>query len=146
MHPWALDKRWIYRCDGLVVDPCAHRLECEGQTRRVEPKVYTVLLTLLEHAGEVVDKEALLTAAWGHRHVTPGVLSHTISQLRQALGDSAAQPRYIATVHTLGYCFVGEVQRQPRPNPLLTELSLAERSARNMDIPAHRFRPRLVVR
>lgn len=105
---------WLYQCNDVVVDPCAHRLERDGQIRLVEPKAYAVLLTLLAQAGDVVDKTTLLDMAWGHRHVTPGVLSHAISQLRHAMGDSALHPRYIATVHTIGYSFVGEVQRRPR--------------------------------
>lgn len=124
MHPSELDDHWYYQCDGIAVDPCAHRLECDGQVRPVEPKAYTVLLTLLEQAGNVVDKNTLLDAAWGHRNVTPGVLSHSISQLRHALGDSALHPRYIATVHTMGYRFVGQVHRRPRPLQVLTEPAL----------------------
>jgi DNA-binding winged helix-turn-helix (wHTH) protein len=114
MSPSEPDHRWLYQCDDIVVDPCAHRLERDGQDRPVEPKAYAVLVTLLQQADDVVDKMALLDAAWGHRHVTPGVLSHAISQLRHALGDSALHPRYIATVHTIGYRFIGEVQRRPR--------------------------------
>ncbi|MGC1551043.1 MAG: winged helix-turn-helix domain-containing protein [Rhodanobacter sp.] len=116
-----LDDHWFYQCDGIVVDPCAHRLERDGQAMPVEPKAYAVLVALLEQAGNVVDKDTLLDAAWGHRHVTPGVLSHAISQLRHALGDSALHPRYIATVHTMGYRFMGEVHRRPRPTQVLTE-------------------------
>jgi DNA-binding winged helix-turn-helix (wHTH) protein len=116
-----LDDQWLYQCDGIVVVPCAHRLEHDGQARPVEPKVYTVLVTLLEQAGNVVDKDTLLDAAWGHRCVTPSVLSHAISQLRHALGDSARHPRYIATVHTIGYRFIGEVQRRSRLAPAPTE-------------------------
>ena len=109
-HP---DCGWIYQCDDLVVEPRAHRLERAGSPISVEPKAYAVLVVLLQQAGEVVSKDTLLDAAWGHRHVTPGVLTRVISHLRHALGDCAAQPRYIATVHSLGYRFVGEVHRTP---------------------------------
>lgn len=109
-HP---DCGWIYQCDDLVVDPRAHRLERAGSPISVEPKAYAVLVVLLQQAGEVVGKDTLLDAAWGHRHVTPGVLTRVISHLRHALGDCASQPRYIATVHSLGYRFIGEVHRIP---------------------------------
>ncbi|KLD65071.1 winged helix-turn-helix domain-containing protein [Dyella japonica] len=109
-HP---DCGWIYQCDDLVVEPRAHRLERAGSPISVEPKAYAVLVVLLQQAGEVVGKDTLLDAAWGHRHVTPGVLTRVISHLRHALGDCAAQPRYIATVHSLGYRFIGEVHRIP---------------------------------
>lgn len=102
---------WIYRFDDVLVAPHAHRLERAGKDIAVEPKAYKVLVALLEQAGDVVDKDALLDAGWGHRHVTPGVLSRVVAQLRHALGDSAGKPRYIATVHSLGYRFIGNVQR-----------------------------------
>ena len=109
-HP---DCGWIYQCDDIVVEPRAHRLERAGTSISVEPKAYAVLVVLLQQAGEVVGKDTLLDAAWGHRHVTPGVLTRVISQLRHALGDCATQPRYIATVHSLGYRFIGDVHRMP---------------------------------
>lgn len=107
------DTDWIYQCDDIVVEPRAHRLARAGVALSVEPKAFAVLVVLLQQAGEVVGKEALLDAAWGHRHVTPGVLTRVISQLRHTLGDCAGSPRYIATVHTLGYRFIGDVQRTP---------------------------------
>ena len=109
-HP---DCGWIYQCDDIVVEPRAHRLERAGTSISVEPKAYAVLVVLLQQAGEVVGKDTLLDAAWGHRHVTPGVLTRVISQLRHALGDRAAHPRSIATVHSLGYRFIGDVHRMP---------------------------------
>jgi DNA-binding winged helix-turn-helix (wHTH) protein len=79
----------------------------------VEPKAYMLLLTLLRHAGEMVSKDALLDSVWGHRQVTTGVLNRVVSQLRRTLGDSSVRPRYIATVHSLGYRFICEVQYTP---------------------------------
>ena len=109
------DSGWIYQCDDIVVEPRAHRLERAGVALQVEPKAYAVLTALLQQAGDVVSKDELLDAAWGHRHVTPGVLSRAISQLRRALGDCAARPHYIATVHSLGYRFIGDVRRTAAP-------------------------------
>jgi DNA-binding winged helix-turn-helix (wHTH) protein len=105
------DIGWIYQCDDIVVEPRAHRLVRAGVALSVEPKAFAVLVVLMQQAGEVVGKDELLDAAWGHRHVTPGVLTRVISQLRHSLGDCAGSPRYISTVHTLGYRFIGDVQR-----------------------------------
>lgn len=114
---------WIYHCDDIVVEPRAHRLERAGVSISVEPKAYAVLVVLLQQAGDVVGKNDLLDAAWGHRHVTPGVLTRVISQLRHSLGDCANDPRYIATVHSLGYRFIGDVQRVAvTPLPPSTEV------------------------
>lgn len=105
----------IYRCGDIVVEPRAHLLLRDAQPVPVEPKAYAVLLVLLERAGELVDKNALLDTVWGHRNVTPAVLSRVISQLRRALGDCAVHPHLIATVYCLGYRFIGPVQAFTAP-------------------------------
>lgn len=102
-----------YQFDNILVEPAAHRLERDGRPLPVEPKAYMLLLTLLRHAGEMVSKDTLLDSVWGHRHVTTGVLNRVVSQLRRTLGDSSVQPRYIATVHSLGYRFICQVRCTP---------------------------------
>lgn len=119
------DSGWIYQCDDIVIEPRAHRLERGGVELSVEPKAYAVLVALLQQAGDVVSKDDLLDAAWGHRHVTPGVLTRAISQLRHVLDDCPAHPRYIATVHSLGYRFIGEVRRMASPTALRESASHA---------------------
>ena len=100
-----------YRFGGIVVDTSAHTLTRDGQRQAVEPKAFAVLLVLLEHADELVGRDRLLDAVWGHRHVTPGVLTRAIAQLRAALDDHPHEPRFIQTQHALGYRFIGELER-----------------------------------
>ena len=77
----------------------------------VEPKAHAVLLQLLSHAGEAMERERLLDTVWGHRHVTPSVLNRIVAQLRRALGDDASNPRYIQTLHGRGYRFMVQPER-----------------------------------
>lgn len=107
------EQDWIYAFGDVEVELRAHRLSRGGHAVAVEPKAYAVLVALLARAGEAVERDELLDLVWGHRHVTPGVLNRCIAQLRKALGDGTDQPRYIQTVHTLGYRFIGEVRRLP---------------------------------
>lgn len=106
-----------YRFDGIVVDAAAHTLTRDGQPQAIEPKAFAVLLVLLRHADELVGRDQLLDSVWGHRHVTPGVLTRAIAQLRAALDDHPHEPRFIQTQHALGYRFIGELQREPVPGP-----------------------------
>ncbi len=106
---------WIYLCEDILLEPVAHRLERAECPILLEPKAYAVLVMMVENAGLLIEKNMLLDAVWGHRNVTPGVLSRVISQLRRALGDSAEHPHLIATVYCLGYRFIGEVHRQAIP-------------------------------
>nr|WP_280921068.1 winged helix-turn-helix domain-containing protein [Frateuria flava] len=75
----------------------------------LEPKAYAVLLQFLDRPGELIRHDDLLERVWGHKYVTAATLSRVISQLRQRLGDEAAEPRYIQTVHGLGYRLVAPV-------------------------------------
>lgn len=106
----------IYRFDDVVVDVGAHRVTLAGAERSLEPKAFAVLTALVENAGTALERDALLDRVWGHRHVTPNVLNRVVAQLRKALGDDAEHPRYIQTLHSLGYRFIAQVERDdPQP-------------------------------
>jgi predicted ATPase/DNA-binding winged helix-turn-helix (wHTH) protein len=79
------------------------------QLLSLPPKPLAVLVYLVAHAGHVVTKAALLEAVWPDAVVTEGVLKTYLGQIRQAMGERAKTPRYIATVHRLGYRFIAPV-------------------------------------
>ncbi|GAA3929452.1 hypothetical protein GCM10022229_23920 [Luteimonas lutimaris] len=99
-----------YRFGDVVVDASAHTLVRGGAPQPLEPKAFAVLLALLRRPGELIGRDDLLDRVWGHRHVTPGVLTRAIAQLRHALDDDSHNPRYIQTRHALGYCFIGVLE------------------------------------
>jgi len=110
-----------YRFGEVVVDVGAHTITRAGTVEPVEPKAFAVLLVLLRHADQLVLRDTLLDEVWGHRHVTPNVLTRAIAQLRAALGDHPHQPLYIQTQHALGYRFIGELIRDPEACPPAAE-------------------------
>jgi DNA-binding winged helix-turn-helix (wHTH) protein/predicted ATPase len=73
---------------------------------RLTPKSLSVLWTLVAHAGEVVTKDELFRAVWPDTAVSDAALTSCIQELRQALRDSARQPRYIQTLHRRGFRFL----------------------------------------
>jgi hypothetical protein len=80
------------------------------------------LWLLARQAGQVVPKAVLLDTVWADTAVSEGVLTVCLTTLRQALGEDAKQPRYLATVHRLGYRFVapvtaGVAAAPPEPRP-----------------------------
>ena len=85
-----------------------HAVWRQGREHLLEPRAWAVLMTLMQHKGELVAHNALLDAVWGHRHVSPGVLSRCIAQVRAALGDNARRPSFIQTIHGEGYRFFAE--------------------------------------
>ena len=95
------------RFDEFELDESNALLTRHGKAIPLPPKAFFVLCTLARRAGQLTTKDTLLDAVWGHRHVSESVLKTTISQLRTALADDAAQPRFIETVSRHGYRFIG---------------------------------------
>lgn len=120
---------WTYRFAEIEVDPAAHRVTRQGIALDLEPKAFAVLVALLEHAGKALSRDDLLDSVWGHRHVTPGVLNRVIGHLRKALGDDAENPRFIQTLHGVGYRFLAEVERIPAGGGHTTPLAASPNPA-----------------
>jgi adenylate cyclase len=98
-----------YAFGDIRVEPAAHRVLRNGRELELEPKAYSVLLQFLARPGELIQRDDLLEQVWGHSYVTPATLSRIIAQLRQKLGDDAASPHYIQTVHGCGYRLIASV-------------------------------------
>lgn len=91
--------------DDVVIDFPGRRLLRAGQAQPLEPKAFGVLALLAGTPGQAFSRDEILDAVWGHRHVTPGVLNRVMTLLRQALGEDAQSPRYLHTLHGMGYRF-----------------------------------------
>nr|WP_305119239.1 winged helix-turn-helix domain-containing protein [Tahibacter harae] len=98
-----------FRVGDWLVDPAACALERDGRRSAVEPRLMEVLVVLSEYGGEVVSTEQLLIECWRGTFYGDNPVHKSIAQLRRALGDSATEPRYIATVRKRGYRLVADV-------------------------------------
>ncbi|HVD94055.1 MAG TPA: winged helix-turn-helix domain-containing protein, partial [Vicinamibacterales bacterium] len=104
-----------YRFGPFVVDRAAYRVLRDDRPLDLTPKLLDLLIHLLDNAGTLVTKEALLDALWPDANVTDNALTQAVSELRDALGDDAAAPRFIKTVARRGYRFVGTVEAITAP-------------------------------
>src|SRR5882757_3955111 len=75
------------------------------------PKVFDILLALVEHGGHVVEKDDLMKRVWPDTFVEEGNLTQNVSVLRKALGESPAGPKFIETIARRGYRFVGAISQ-----------------------------------
>ncbi|NUO74453.1 MAG: biopolymer transporter Tol [Lysobacter sp.] len=73
------------------------------RARRITPKAMGVLLSLIEHQGRVVSRDALLAEVWPDTLPTNDVITQAITQLRKAFDDERGNPRYIETIAKNGY-------------------------------------------
>ncbi|MEP7309258.1 MAG: AAA family ATPase [Acidobacteriota bacterium] len=93
--------------DPFCLDVANELLRKGSQAIKLRPKAFAVLAYLLERPGQLVTKEALLTAVWSGTFVGDAVLKVVVRQIREALGDDPRSPRFIETAHRRGYRFIG---------------------------------------
>lgn len=74
------------------------------------PKVFDILLALVESSGQVISKDGLMKKVWPDSFVEEGNLTQNISLLRKALGEGQNGHQYIETVARRGYRFVAPVR------------------------------------
>jgi Tol biopolymer transport system component/DNA-binding winged helix-turn-helix (wHTH) protein len=98
-----------YEFGDFRVDLRTISLSKHGEIVPVEPKVFDVLCSLIEHRDRVLTKDELLDLAWPDTFVTPNALTRAVAQLRKALGDDGGEARLIATLSKRGYRWVAPV-------------------------------------
>jgi DNA-binding response OmpR family regulator len=90
------------------VDFGAHEATRGGVALDMSPKEFEMLRYFAAHRGAVVTRDALLNAVWGYTSMpTTRTVDTHIVKLRQKIEADAAEPRYLLTVHGVGYKFIG---------------------------------------
>jgi TolB-like protein/DNA-binding winged helix-turn-helix (wHTH) protein/Tfp pilus assembly protein PilF len=118
------------------VDLRAGELRKHGVPIRLQAQPFRVLEMLLEHSGEVVSREELKGKLWPAD--TFGDFDHglnkAINKIREALNDSAPNPRFVETVARRGYRFIADVTPAERLSrtiePVIAALPEAEDRSR----------------
>jgi pimeloyl-ACP methyl ester carboxylesterase/DNA-binding winged helix-turn-helix (wHTH) protein len=91
------------------LDPVSGQLYRRNERIALSPKAFALLEHLAGQAGRLVSKQELLSAVWPDVFVGDAVLKGTIRELRKALNDDPAEPRFIETQHRRGYRFIAHV-------------------------------------
>jgi len=94
----------------------------EGELVPLTPKVFDILVTLVEHGGQVVAKDDLMRRVWPNTFVEEGNLTQNISLLRKALGESPGGVQFIETVPRRGYRFVADTNQSWHEEPIHTSV------------------------
>src|SRR5437660_6867053 len=97
------------------VDRRSGELRRNGVRVKLQEQPFQILLTLLEHPGEVVTREELRSRLWAEDTYVDfdHSLNAAVRRLRDALGDSAENPRFVETVARRGYRFLAPVNGAP---------------------------------
>jgi DNA-binding response OmpR family regulator len=107
VRPGGRTQQAAQRFGDVTVDLARHEASKGGVPLELSPREFRLLGYLLERRGEVVSREELLDAVWGYDSIpfTRTVDTH-VAKLRKKIEDDPADPRYIITVHRLGYKLV----------------------------------------
>jgi len=100
----------LYEFGAFCLDPTERTLFRDGRPMPLRPKVFDLLLVLVENRGHLVDKEQLMNAVWTEQFVEEGNLNKNVSMLRQALGETDGGHKFIETVPRRGYRFIADVR------------------------------------
>ena len=120
-----------YRFGDFTLDLEGHRLLNTDREIPLQPKAFATLRCLIDHHGRLVTKRELHDRVWGDIAVTDGALGRCIVEVRKALGDAVAQPRFLQTVPRLGYRFIGRVEAIDSPFRA-TGVTTADRRVRSL--------------
>src|SRR5262249_36189157 len=94
----------------------------DGELVHLPPKSIEALIVLVQNAGTLLEREALMQAVWADTFVEDANLTVAISQLRKALGQNGETAEYIETIPRVGYRFVADVREAfEETKPLIIE-------------------------
>jgi len=83
----------------------------DGKAVPLTPKVFDILLVLVQNSGHVLAKDELMKAVWPESFVEEGNLTRNVSTLRTVLGGGPDGQQCIETVPKIGYRFVAGVKK-----------------------------------
>jgi DNA-binding response OmpR family regulator len=91
---------------GLVIDASRRHVTVDGEEVALTPLEFEILLTLARVPGVVYTRDQLMDRVWGYRDYAGGrVVDSHVARIRRKLGEDGAEPRFIRTVHGVGYAF-----------------------------------------
>jgi DNA-binding winged helix-turn-helix (wHTH) protein len=103
------------RLGELTFDPDSRQLLRGPKEIHLSPKAFDLLKTLIDARPRVLTKNELHQRLWPETFVSDTNLASLIAEIREALGDSARQPRFIRTAQRVGYAFCAAPDEKMEP-------------------------------
>ncbi len=100
----------VYRIRDFEIDEKNFELRHRGRAIPLQPKVFDVLLYLVERRDRVVGKAEIREGVWKHTTVSDGSVRRCVQALRRVWKECGENPQTIRTVHGRGYRFVAAPQ------------------------------------
>jgi DNA-binding response OmpR family regulator len=92
--------------EGLTLDPARRRVTVDGEEVGLTPLEFEILHALVRDPGVVQSRDQLMDRVWGYRDYAGGrVVDSHVARIRRKLREDGNDPRFIRTVHGVGYAF-----------------------------------------
>ena len=116
--PQTFPSRYL-RFGNFQVDAQRQELFVDGQRVKMQAKVFQALALLLSRPGEIVTRDDVRRHLWPDTFLSnlDANVNTTMNKLRQVLGDSPDNPRYVETIPRRGYSFIASLQYSDVPSP-----------------------------
>jgi DNA-binding winged helix-turn-helix (wHTH) protein/TolB-like protein/Tfp pilus assembly protein PilF len=124
-----------YQIAEYVIDTARYRISNGDVALPVEPKVFDLLVYLIQHRDRVLTREELFREVWDGRVVSDATLSNHVKSARKVLGDNGELQQTIQTIRGRGYQFIAPVVE-------LREDAVAARATKSLEpAPVHAAGP-----
>jgi DNA-binding response OmpR family regulator len=101
------NKLSVFTFEGKTIDFAALELRVEDRTIHLTVMEAELLRHLVQHAGQIVSRKAMLEEVWGvHEDTDTRAIDNFIVRLRKYIEVNPAKPRYLITVRSVGYKFI----------------------------------------
>ena len=115
-----VEEKHFYQFKSFRLDVVERQLLNNNQAVPLAPKIFDVLVALVERVGHLVEKDELLQIVWSDSFVEEANIARIVHTLRKTLGEDDNGNKFIETVAKKGYRFVAEVTEvceTPAPKP-----------------------------
>ena len=92
---------------GIEIDTARRRVAVDGAEVSLTPLEFEILVALARDPGIVLSRDQLMDRVWGYRDYAGGrVVDSHVARIRRKLGEDGNDPRFVRTVHGVGYAFM----------------------------------------
>ncbi len=106
----------IYKFNNLELDTINYHLLVDGTETPVEPRVFSLIVYLIQNKHKIVSRDDLLDSIWKGRIVSDTSINNSIKSARKVLGDNGQQQAVIKTIHSRGYQFIANIEELQNNN------------------------------
>ena len=105
----------LYNVEKAEIDPALREIRFNGDVKDVQPRVFDLVLYLIENRDRAVGKDELFEKVWPNVVVSESSLTQSVKRARDLFRDNGMSADVIRTVHSRGYRFGADVAAQGTP-------------------------------